>query len=372
MGESGQAACRGYNAANSLRFPMKTPTIALVMIVKNEAATLARCLSSVQGHVDDIIVLDTGSTDDTVGIAQGFGARVHHFGWVDDFSAARNAALDHSSADWNLILDADNWLESGHEELRRLGTEPFLGQIAIVNRFMQGNEERHTIEWGTRILPKGVRYAGRIHEQAANPDGFSRKRLRIRVGHDGYMPEGLAAKKGRNEALLRMALAETPEDPYLLYQLGKELALYDRHDEAADCFLSAVSLCARDQSFRYDLIMRSLFTLKQAGHLERAILLAEEEFPYWQDSPDYFFCVADVFLDWAIQHPAEAESQFLPIVESSWLKCLEIGERPDLSESVAGRGSYLAAQNLAVLYENTGRAAQAAEYRDKARAMRPG
>lgn len=349
---------------------MNPPTIALVMIVKNGAATLARCLSSVRDHVDETILLDTGSTDDTVAIARRFDAQVHHFKWIDDFSAARNAALDHSSADWNLILDADNWLESGHEQLRRLGAEPFLGQIAILNRFMQGDEVRQATEWGTRVLPRGVRYAGRIHEQAANPGNLPRKRLDIRVGHDGYMPEGLEAKRGRNEALLRVALAETPEDPYLLYQLGKELALYDRYAEAADCFLPAVSLCARDQSFRYDLIMRSLYCLKRAGRLEQAILLAEDEFPHWQDSPDYFFCVADVFLDWAIQHPAQAESQFLPVVESSWLKCLEIGERPDLSESVAGRGSYLAAQNLAVLYENTGREALATEYRGMARKMR--
>ena len=349
---------------------MKTATVALVMIVKNGAATLARCLSSVQAHVDDMIVLDTGSTDDTVAIAGRFGARVHHFQWVDDFSTARNAALDFSACDWNLVLDDDNWLESGHEHLRRLGTRPFLGQIAIINRFMQGTELRQATEWGTRVLPRGVRYAGRIHEQAVNHGDFPRQRLDIRVGHDGYMPQGLAAKQGRNEALLRVALVDTPEDPYLLYQLGKELALYDRAGEAADCFLPAISLCGRGVPFRHDLIVRAMFTLKQAGRLEQAILLAEDEFPYWQDSPDYFFCVADVFLDWAIQHPEQAESQFLPVVESSWLRCLDIGERPDLSESVVGRGSYLAAQNLAVLYENTGRTALAADYREKAKVMR--
>lgn len=350
--------------------PMTDATIALVMIVKNGAATLARCLSSVQGCVDEIIVLDTGSTDDTVAIARRFGAQVHHFKWVDDFSAARNAALSHASCDWCLILDDDNWLESGHEQLRRLGSEPFLGQIAIVNRFMQNDAIRESTEWVTRILPRGTMYAGRIHEQAVNTAGLPWRRLDIRVGHDGYMPEGLEAKKGRNEALLRLALAESSEDPYLLYQLGKELAIYERHAEASDHFLQAIDRSAPGDSFRHDLIMRSLFTLKQAGRLEQAILLAENEFANWPDSPDYFFCVADVFLDWAIRHPAEAESQFLPIVESSWLKCLEIGERPDLSESVAGRGSYLAAQNLAVLYENTGRKALAADYREKAREMR--
>lgn len=349
---------------------MKAPTIALVMIVKNGADTLARCLSSVQGHVDDIIMLDTGSTDDTVPIAQRFGARVHHFEWVDDFSAARNVALAYSNADWNLILDADNWLESGHEVLRSLGTESFMGQIAIQNRFMQGNEVRESTEWVSRLLPKGIRYAGRIHEQPINDRGLTSKRLDIRLGHDGYMPEGLAAKKGRNEALLRVALSESPQDPYLLFQLGKELSIYDRHREAVDYFLQAVERSTGSLAYRHDLIMRTLYALKQAGQLESAILLAENEFPNWQDSPDYFFCVADIFLDWAVQHPDQAESQFLPIVESSWLKCLEIGDRSDLSDSVAGRGSYLAAQNLAVLYGNTDRADEAKVFRERAAAMR--
>ena len=351
---------------------MKFPTIALVMIVKNGAPALARCLSSVQGHVDDIIVLDTGSTDETVTIAQRHGARVFHFAWIDDFSAARNAALDHSDADWNLILDADNWLESGHAVLRALGAEPFIGQVSIVNRFVQGGEVRESTEWVPRILPRGVRYAGRIHEQPVNDRGLARKRLDVRFGHDGYMPEGLEAKRGRNEALLRLALSESPRDPYLLYQLGKELAIYDRHAEAVEYFLPAIEYAAADLSYRHALIVRALYSMKQAGQLENAILLAENEFPHWQDSPDYFFCVADIFLDWAIQHPAEAESQFLPIVESSWLKCLEIGNRPDLSDSVAGRGSYLAAQNLAVLYENTGRPDEAEVFRGRAAEMRKG
>ncbi|CAM5789335.1 hypothetical protein CCAE64S_02364 [Castellaniella caeni] len=345
---------------------MTIPTIALVMIVKNGAATLARCLASVREHVDQMIVLDTGSVDETEAIARRFGAQVHHFDWVDDFSAARNAALAYSCADWNLILDADNWLESGGALLRSLGTAPFFGQVAIVNRFMQGQDVRESTEWVTRLLPRGTCYTGRIHEQPVDDQGLVRRRLDIRLGHDGYMPEGLAAKKGRNEALLRLALAESPQDVYLLYQLGKELSIYERHAEAADYFLQAVARAAPDAAYRHDLVVRALYSLKQAGQLENAILLAESEFSHWQDSPDFFFCVADVFLDWAIQHPAEAQSQYLPIVESSWLKCLEIGERPDLSDSVAGRGSYLAAQNLAVLYENTGRPDEAAAFRRQA------
>lgn len=84
--------------------------LSFCMIVKNEAANLARCLSSVQAIADELIVLDTGSTDETVTIAQSFGAQVHHFTWSNDFSAARNEALKYATGDWVLVLDADEVL----------------------------------------------------------------------------------------------------------------------------------------------------------------------------------------------------------------------------------------------------------------------
>ncbi|PHK36106.1 hypothetical protein VF13_37255, partial [Nostoc linckia z16] len=75
------------------------------MIVKNEAATLPKCLSSVNKVVDEMVVLDTGSIDRTPYVAQEFGAKVHHFKWCDDFSAARNAALKYVTGDWVLVLE---------------------------------------------------------------------------------------------------------------------------------------------------------------------------------------------------------------------------------------------------------------------------
>jgi len=82
----------------------------------------------------------------------------------------------------------------------------------------------------------------------------------------------------------------------------------------------------------------------------------------WSHSPDFFFALGDLLLDWATEEPARA-GELLPMIESAWLRCLEIGERPDLEGSVAGRGSSLAARNLAVLYEGTGRAIEALRYR---------
>ena len=83
--------------------------INLVMIVKNEARSLKKCLQAAKPLVDRILITDTGSTDKTVEIADMMGAAVSEFTWVDDFSAARNFALDQSDADWNLVLDADEY-----------------------------------------------------------------------------------------------------------------------------------------------------------------------------------------------------------------------------------------------------------------------
>src|SRR5436190_22371274 len=84
--------------------------LSLCMIVKNESKHLANCLESVDGVVDEIIIVDTGSTDNTIEIAEKYGAKVFHYKWHDDFGAARNEALKYASGDWVLVLDADEVL----------------------------------------------------------------------------------------------------------------------------------------------------------------------------------------------------------------------------------------------------------------------
>ena len=87
--------------------------IGLVMIVKNEERCLEKCLKAVRNLVDEIYITDTGSTDKTVEIAKKFGAHISHFEWINDFSAARNFSLEQSDCDWNLVLDADEYLIEG-------------------------------------------------------------------------------------------------------------------------------------------------------------------------------------------------------------------------------------------------------------------
>ena len=337
-------------------------SVAVAMIVRNEAALIEKCLANASPWVDRILVLDTGSTDDTVRIARRAGAQVAYFPWVDDFSLARNRSLELANADWNVVLDADEVLSAGGAMLANLRQmhPDFVGAIRQDNHFGGSQSAGFASTWLSRVLPRGVRYSGRIHEQPKHLHVV--RKLDVHLDHAGYTPSAMVAKDGRNAALLARSLIESPGDGYMLYQLGKDHSVYERFAQAADCFSQADEALAPSLTITHDLLLRWLFALKKCHQHAKAVELAESRMTLWQDSPDYWFTVGDLLLDWACEDPAQAEI-LMPMVESSWLRCLQIGERPDLEGAVQGRGSYLAANNLAVIYDGMGRADEAQKYR---------
>lgn len=341
-----------------------TRKTALVMIVRNEAARLARCLDSAAPWVDAMVVLDTGSTDGTPALAEAHGAQVGHFAWIDDFAAARNAALALSDADWNLVLDADERLVDGFEQVTALrdAMDDALGLVRIDSVYDNAGHEAVSSAWVPRLLPRGVRYEGRVHEQPVGPPALPRRRLPIVLDHDGYLPERLAEKRGRNGALLRLALQDHPDDAYLHYQWGKEQEVVLRdHAGAAAAYERALARMDPSLAWRHDVVVRLLFCLKCAKRFEDALALAQHEMPHWRHSPDFSFAVGDLLLDWAIAEPARAPA-LLPAIEQSWLRCLEIGEQPELEGAVHGRGSFLAAHNLHAFHLSLGDEAKAAAF----------
>lgn len=377
-------------AAMSKKKPSRSrppaPRLALVMIVRNEAATIARCLRSARPWVDEMVVLDTGSTDDTVAIARGLGAQLHRSVWRDDFSQARNEALSHSRADWNLVLDADEWIAGGGGLLRQAvqqaasGAGLFVGLLPVHSRFNlragPGAAQDDPVppadvprpppetaepdsglavacSWLPRLLPAGVRYAGRVHEQPQS--ALPRRRLAVEIGHDGYLQHKLAQKAGRNRQLLQAALVDEPDNPYLHYQLGKDFDVYREYTQALPCYEQALHLVPPGEAYRHDLVLRMVYCLKKAGLLEIGQQFAEDEMANWPHSPDFFFVLADLLIDRAVAEPARAAADFLPLAEGCLLRCLAIGDAPQLEGAVQGRGSHLAARNLALVRQAMGR-----------------
>lgn len=339
-------------------------SLALVVIARDEAPRIQRLLRSVAPFVDAMHVLDTGSTDTTPALAAACGAVVHHLPWPDDFSAARNAALALAAADWHLVLDADEWLIDGGPALMALCQRrpQFVGAVQFHEQLAEGAA---ATSWMSRLFPGHLRYTGRIHEQVMHD--LPVRRLPLHIGHDGYLPERLAAKRGRNRALLQQAVAEQPGDAYLWYQLGKDCSVYDEHAEAEAAFARCEALAPfapQAAPWWPDLVVRRLFALKSLQRHARGMDLADAERERCAALPDFFFALGDLLLDLAAEQPQHA-GVLLPMIEDAWRRCLALGERPDLPQTVPGRGSWLAAHNLALVLEGTGRAGEAAALRHR-------
>ena len=358
--------------------------INLVMIVKNEERSLKRCLQAVRPMVDEMIVVDTGSSDGTMEIAREAGAEVYEFSWVRDFSAARNYALDQSDADWNLVLDAD-------EYVRPLNRKILVDSLSIVEKkYVKGHwmgailrfdsyRERQTGNGGEsgsksdagiisvssallpRILPKGVRYRGMIHEQ---PDtDIPCLLLPLKADHDGYLLEG---KSRRNLEYLEEAVRQEPENSYYWYQMAVTLRDSGDLQDILPLFRKLDSKDI-DGGYRTDGVLRYLYTLMDIGgmaELEEAKTVIDREEPILGERADFRF-VCGLFYTKLVLSDVQRYLSYLPRIEESYLTCLRIGEHPE-AETVAGTGSFKAAYNLGLWYELSGQSQKARVYYQKA------
>jgi tetratricopeptide (TPR) repeat protein len=220
------------------------PFLSLSMIVKNEEADLDACLRSASALCDELVVVDTGSTDRTVEIARRHGARVFHFAWCDDFAAARNFALDRTRGQWVLHLDADEVaVELKPGQLRaELRSQPNSVQFLRVPVRSRGGDTSGGDEHLARRLFRrhpDVRWQRRIHENIGNRRGESpdadRLAASLVVDHHGYADAELRQARGKNERnvrLLRREILEHPHDPVPHFYLAREQAAGGEHEAA--------------------------------------------------------------------------------------------------------------------------------------------
>ncbi len=205
--------------------------ISLCMIVRDEADNLELCLQAALPWVDEVCIVDTGSTDDTVEIAERHGARVEHFTWCDDFSAARNVSLEMATMDWILVLDADEVLTPGSGPTLRkcVGkSDPQAWLIYQCNVDTQGREHPIAVPRLFRNDP-AIRFSRPVHESvmpALRAIGHGDPATsEVRMRHTGYLPEALESrdKYARNARILRAWLGENPDDLFSWYKLAVSL-----------------------------------------------------------------------------------------------------------------------------------------------------
>ena len=318
--------------------------ISLCMIAKNEEIFLDAALKSVKSilNLKDMVVVDTGSTDRTREIALYNGARVFDFEWCDDFSAARNFAADQAINDWVLMLDADEEMMSAEaNELEEFVKSPHI--IGALTR-VEMSDKAHSFE--SRLYNRKAHiYEGLIHEQISPRNNAQKKvvNVPVLVAHHGYLPEfgRVEGKLERNERLLKKELSKYPDDPYLLYQLGKSY-FCDSRDlaKACDAFGKALTddLDVR-LGYVYNMVECYGYALLNTEQYEAALKLVEKYKKHYNEVPLFRFLTAHVYQNNGL------------LIEA--VECYESCIGADIVD-YGGITSYLSYYNIGVILECVG------------------
>lgn len=334
-------------------------TIGLVMIVKNESRCLGKCLALAEKLVDGIYVTDTGSEDDTIEIAKRYGAHISRFAWRDDFAAAKNHALEQSPCDWNLILDADEYLVSGTRKELQAFVEKggCLGAIERHDSYREENGEvSQSRTYTTRLIPRGTFLEGRVHEQVVSDLPVAA--IPLVFDHDGYLQTG---KGERNLEILLDELEAAPGDSYLLYQTARTLWLMKEYARADRYFEEFYRLApVSGTGYRAGGVVSYIYNLIELGKYDRGLAVIDKEKKRLEGYADYQFACG-TFYTKAVLSDVQRYIAYLPEIERSYRRCLKIGEVSG-HECVRGNGSFKAAYNLGVWFEVNGKYQAARTY----------
>jgi tetratricopeptide (TPR) repeat protein len=352
-----QLAERARRLAGRAR-PVKKLTLSLCMIVKDEEEMLPGCLEPLRGVVDEMIVVDTGSTDRTVEIAESYGATVVHFPWNGSFADARNASIEAASGDWLIYLDADEHMEADDARHLRalLGRTWREGFYLVETNYTGGSDAGSAVThmalrvWRNR--PQ-YRFAGRIHEQKTHtmptylPERFETTRIRVR--HYGYLNQRIAAKdKSRRNIQLLEQEAQESRTPFTDYNLGSEYIVLGDH-AAARLHLDRSWAALREQgleSVGYAplLVSRAARARREVGDFDAAVAAVEEGLARF---PDH----TDLVLEAALTARSRGDlRQAAELAE----RCLEMGDAPAEYASTTGAGTFLALTLLAEVHAAQG------------------
>ena len=232
-------------------------SISLTMIVKNEAQHLADCLQSVKNVVDEIIIVDTGSTDSTIEIADSFNAKIFHFDWINDFSAARNFALSKSNCDWILYLDADERLDKNSaEKLKDYASfSDNAGYYCTIKSYDSQAKRNDTIRY-IRFFKNHpeAHFTGKVHEQISpSLEKLNYKFIHsdILIHHIGYdiSKEGKKQKALRNLKLLEEEYVATKSE-YVLFQIAQSNFILENYETARENFLQLINSKSLNNQFK--------------------------------------------------------------------------------------------------------------------------
>ncbi|URR34980.1 glycosyltransferase [Thermosynechococcus sp. HN-54] len=254
--------------------------ITLCMIVRDEAARLPQCLASVAGVVDEAVIVDTGSQDETVAIARDWGAQVYEVPWEEDFAAARNIALKYVTTEWVLVLDADETLTPSFAAVlpevcqqpnwlvvtllrQELGVVP---PYTYVSRLFRCHPDlcfqrpyHETIDDSVLALQQR-----QPHWQIGHVNG-------VAIVHSGYLGAQRQQKQARAERIMRRHLEQHPQDAYLWSKLAGVYLAAGALDQAQHCLEQGLKVTTLPPAVAYELYYQQGNLYAERGQWQAAI-----------------------------------------------------------------------------------------------------
>jgi glycosyltransferase involved in cell wall biosynthesis len=353
----------------------KSALLSLCMIVKDEEESLARCLDSARQAVDEIVIVDTGSTDKTKEICGKYQAKIYDFIWTESFAAARNFGIERAAGEWILWLDADEELElENAEEFRRAlrDNEKDLLLIPLVNYYgaLPPDPHRAYLYASHRLFRnhRGFQFTGNIHEHLNVREIYGSSLPEtipgVKIHHYGYMEPESRKKHGRNLQMLEKERSHPDYSPWIDYHLANEYYREERCEEAfQQVNLSISRFLERRQlppsllyKLKYDILI-SLGSFEGAWPgIEKAIALY----------PDY---VDLHFYKGLILYAKGMYAEAIPVFQH----CLELGEAHTRQYlTLVGCGGFQAWYFVGRCYESLGNHTEAAEAYTRTLVLYPG
>lgn len=296
----------------------KRPRLSLCMIARDEEKFIADCIESVRDIVDEVVVVDTGSRDNTPDIVRSCGGSVHQFEWIEDYSAARNEALSHAAGDWVLVLDADERLDPSSKEavLSAISSgKADAYELTFHNYCRAGSTTPDIVHKVCRLFRNRpeYRFEGRVHENVVPSivaAGGVIRELEAVVHHYGYTPD---VKKTRNKherylSLLMRELEEKPDDIYVLHHVSAAHCAEEQFEQALPYLERLTDIIPPDHTFAGQAFSRLMNACWATGRYQQALDAAERAERKRITHPEITFSKGNALL--ALGRHAEAAAAF--------------------------------------------------------------
>lgn len=325
--------------------------ISLCMIVKNEEDYLQGCLNSIKDVVDEIIIVDTGSTDKTIEIAKSFGAKIYYFEWNNNFSQARNESLKYATKDWILIMDADDEFCSEDKDKFSSLLNTQLDTDAVYYfetlNYCGSSVENNTItvNLNPRLFKNNheFHYEGEVHNQLVNSK-YEFKGLcdSIRIYHYGYLDKNIVSKdkRTRNITLLEEQLGNDISNKYAYFNLGNEYFALGDIKKALEYYYKSYENFDSQVGYSSVLLTRIVISHYAIGEYDRTLEFADIGIKYFPALTDLYFLKALTY-----------KEMNKPTLEIKTLeKCVELGDPPSEFKFLYGTGGFKSLQALGDIY----------------------